>query len=58
MTFDLIVEPLTFGVIPLTAWPTILNVVLMACAGYLFATKIVLPRWIGPLLVKRDEKTE
>jgi hypothetical protein len=58
VTFDLIVEPLTFGVIPFTAWPTILNVVLMACAGYLFATKIVLPRWIEPLLVKRDEKME
>jgi hypothetical protein len=58
VTFDLIVEPLTFGAIPFTAWPTILNVVLMACAGYLFATKIVLPRWIEPLLVKRDEKTE
>ena len=49
IVFDILVEPLTFGVIPSTAWPTIASVVMMAVGGFFFATRLVLPLWIDPL---------
>ena len=58
VTFDLIVEPLSFGIVPYTAWPTIFSVVMMAFLGYLFATRFVLPRLLDPLLTRADAKTE
>ena len=58
VTFDLIVEPLSFGIVPYTAWPTIFSVVMMAVLGYLFATRFVLPRLLDPLSTRADAKTE
>ena len=56
--FDILVEPLTFGVIPSTAWPTIGSVVMMAIGGFFFATRLVLPLWIDPLLGNDQRKME
>ena len=56
--FDILVEPLTFGVIPSTAWPTIGSVVMMAIGGFFFATRLVLPLWIDPLFEDDQRKTD
>lgn len=58
VTFDLLVEPLIFGMVPFSAWPTVIQVILMGCAGWLFATRVVLPKWIDPLLEGGNEKAE
>jgi hypothetical protein len=52
IVFDILVEPLSFGVIPFTAWPTIGSVVIMAIGGFFFATRFVFPLWVDPLLIK------